>query len=177
MMNELAELIDRSNRIALFTGAGISTESGIPDFRSPTGIWTRMKPIQFQDFLASEEIRQESWRRRFSGDRILETAVPNKGHLAVAELIRRGKALAVITQNIDNLHQNSGVPPEQVIELHGNATFAKCLSCSQRYEMSTLEEQFNRAGTIALRWHHKISHHLIRSRNARYRNGASPGSH
>ncbi len=149
MMNELAELIDRSNRIALFTGAGISTESGIPDFRSPTGIWTRMKPIQFQDFLASEEIRQESWRRRFSGDRILETAVPNKGHLAVAELIRRGKALAVITQNIDNLHQNSGVPPEQVIELHGNATFAKCLSCSQRYEMSTLEEQFNRAGTIA----------------------------
>ena len=125
----LRELIDGAQRIVFFTGAGISTESGIPDFRSPgTGLWTKMKPIQFQDFMSSAEIRQESWRRRFDGERTLENARPNKGHLAVARLVEQGKGLAVITQNVDNLHQDSGVPENQVIELHGNASYARCLS-------------------------------------------------
>ena len=108
-LEALVDLIDRSQRIAFFTGAGISTESGIPDFRSPgTGLWNKMKPIQFQDFMSSEDVRQESWRRRFSGERVMENAEPNLGHRAIANLVERGKCIGVITQNVDNLHQEAG---------------------------------------------------------------------
>jgi len=139
----LRRLIDEAQRIVFFTGAGISTESGIPDFRSPgTGLWNKMKPIQFQDFLASEDVRQESWRRRFEGDQTMAAAKPNKGHRAVARLVEMGKGLAIITQNVDNLHQDSGVPADKVIELHGNASYATCLSCQTRYEMADLEQEF-----------------------------------
>lgn len=132
-----------------FTGAGISTESGIPDFRSPgTGLWTKMRPIQFQDFIASDSMRQESWRRRFTGPRTIENAKPNKGHDAIAKLIRDGKASAVITQNVDNLHQNSGINPDRVIELHGNTSYAKCLDCRMRYEITDLERQFHTTGRV-----------------------------
>ncbi len=142
-IDRFIELIDQSNRIVFFTGAGISTESGIPDFRSPgTGIWTKIKPIEFQDFLASEEVRTESWRRKFGGDGSMNLAEPNLGHKAISQLIGNGKASAVITQNIDNLHQKSGVPDEQIIELHGNAGYAKCLSCETRYELAELQTQF-----------------------------------
>jgi NAD-dependent deacetylase len=137
--------VDDAERIVFFTGAGISTESGIPDVRSPgTGLWTKMKPIQFQDFIASDEVRQESWRRRFTGDRVMERAEPNLGHKAIARLAELGRIRAVITQNVDNLHQNSGVPADRVIELHGNASYATCLSCQLRYEMADLEAQFTR---------------------------------
>jgi len=143
-------MLDAAQRIVIFTGAGISTESGIPDFRSPgTGLWTKIKPVQFQDFIASEDVRQESWRRRFRGERSMETAKPNKGHEAVAKLVREGRCTAVITQNVDNLHHDSGIPSEQIIELHGNASYAKCLNCQTRYELADLEEQFNRVGRIA----------------------------
>ena len=97
----------------MFTGAGISTESGIPDFRSPGGIWTQMAPIYFDEFLASEEARRETWRRRFAMEDIFKAAEPNRGHRAVDALVRRGKVSAVITQNIDGLHEASGVPPRQ----------------------------------------------------------------
>jgi NAD-dependent deacetylase len=107
-----------------------------------------MRPIQFQDFVASDSIRQESWRRRFTGERTIENAKPNKGHDAVAKLIRDGKASAVITQNVDNLHQNSGIDPEQVIELHGNVSYAKCLDCQMRYELADLEERFHATGRV-----------------------------
>lgn len=144
-VERLRRLIDTSERIVFFTGAGISTESGIPDFRSPgTGLWNKIKPIQFQDFVASDAVRQESWRRRFTGDRPMEGALPNAGHRAVAHLAATGKALAVITQNVDNLHQDSGLRDDQIIELHGNATYATCLSCQMRYEMAELEAQFQR---------------------------------
>ena len=148
--DELHRLIDEAQRIVVFTGAGISTESGIPDFRSPgTGLWTKIKPIEFQEFMASEEKRQESWRRRFSSEnRSWDDAKPNKGHLAVAKLIASGKAIAVITQNVDNLHQDSGVPDEQVIELHGNSRYAKCLSCETRFELADLKQQFEALGRI-----------------------------
>ena len=137
------DLVQAAENIVFFTGAGISTESGIPDFRSPgTGLWNKIKPIEFQDFLSSAETRQESWRRRFSGDRKMENAKPNKGHEAVSRLLASGKASAIITQNVDNLHQDSGVPADQVIELHGNASYATCLSCGTRYEMADLEQQF-----------------------------------
>ena len=137
---------DRDNRIVVFTGAGISTESGIPDFRSPGGIWTKMRPIDFSDFLASEEMRRESWRRRFGTDQTMRQAEPNRGHRAISTLVRRGKVSAVITQNIDGLHQASGVPANRVIELHGNTTYAHCLDCAQRYEIEDIRVEFERTG-------------------------------
>jgi NAD-dependent deacetylase len=143
----LRTLIDRARRVALFTGAGISTESGIPDFRSPGGIWTRNAPIDFQDFISSEEARREAWRRKFATDPTIRAAEPNRGHRAVATLIRQGKAQAVITQNIDGLHQASGIPDRQVIELHGNTTYAHCLDCGERYEIEALRVQFEKDQT------------------------------
>src|SRR2546427_584059 len=130
----LARLIDEARRAVVFTGAGISTESGIPDFRSPGGIWTQMAPIYFDDFLASEAARRETWRRRFAMEDTFGAAEPNRGHRAVDALVRRGKVDAVITQNIDGLHQASGISADKVIELHGNTTYAACLDCGARYE-------------------------------------------
>ena len=141
---ELAELIATARRAVVFTGAGISTESGIPDFRSPGGIWTKMTPIDFADFLASQEARRETWRRRFAMEETFGAAAPNRGHRAVAELVRRGKAGAVITQNIDGLHQASGIPEDRVVELHGNTTYAHCLDCARRYELEALRQSFAR---------------------------------
>src|ERR1700759_5658806 len=143
---ELRRMIDEAQRVVVFTGAGISTESGIPDFRSPGGIWTKMRPIDFSAFLASDEARKETWRRRFATDETRRQAEPNRGHRAVAALVNRGKASAVITQNIDGLHQASGVPPGRVIELHGNTTYAHCLDCAQRYELADVREEFERTG-------------------------------
>jgi len=145
----LRRRLQQAGRIVFFTGAGISTESGIPDFRSPgTGLWTKMKPIPFQDFVASDAVRQESWRRRFSGDRTLEDARPNRGHLAMAQLVQQNRAIGVITQNVDNLHQDAGVPDDRMVELHGNASFATCLSCAQRYELDELRARFEEAGRV-----------------------------
>lgn len=148
-LEQFRRLLGQSERIVFFTGAGISTESGIPDFRSPGGLWSRMKPIMFDDFVGSEAVRQESWRRRFSGEPTLENAEPNRGHRAIAHLIDQGRALAVITQNIDNLHQRSGIPSEKVIELHGNAHYATCLACGIRYELDDLKQQYEAAGSVA----------------------------
>mgnify|MGYP002027082230 FL=1 len=131
-----------ARRIVVFTGAGISTESGIPDFRSPGGLWTLNKPIDFSDFIVSEEMRRENWRRKIEVDKTMKIAEPNRGHLAVAALVSRGIASAVITQNVDGLHQKSGVPDEQVIELHGNSTYATCLDCNTRYELEAIKSAF-----------------------------------
>jgi NAD-dependent deacetylase len=143
---QLAELIRRSSNAVVFTGAGISTESGIPDFRSPGGVWDRMPPIYFDRFMRSAEMRKEAWRRRFAMEEMFAGAAPNAGHLAVAELTRRGKVSHVITQNIDNLHQASGVPADRIIELHGNTTYAACLVCSTRYEIAPLKARFESDG-------------------------------
>jgi NAD-dependent deacetylase len=141
-LDAFSRLIDAADRIVLFTGAGISTESGIPDFRSPGGIWTKQTPIDFSDFMRSDAARRETWRRRFAMEPILRQATPNRGHRAVAELIRSGKASSVITQNIDGLHQDSGIPDDKVIELHGNTTYAHCLDCGTRYEIEALRVDF-----------------------------------
>jgi NAD-dependent deacetylase len=141
-IDELQAMVDAARLIAPFTGAGISTECGIPDFRSPGGLWTKNRPIQFEDFLASQEMRNESWRRRFAMDQHFSAARPGRGHLALASLYRSGKAPAVITQNIDNLHQTSGIPAERVIELHGNNSYALCLDCKRRYELAWVRERF-----------------------------------
>mgnify|MGYP000418451712 CR=1 FL=1 len=138
----LAKLLDASRQMVIFTGAGISTESGIPDFRSPQGIWSKMQPIQFQDFLASEEMRREAWRRKTIIDKDIDNALPNRGHRAVSALVASGKCHTVITQNIDGLHQASGIPEENIVELHGNGTYAACLDCGDRYELAPILDAF-----------------------------------
>jgi NAD-dependent deacetylase len=145
---ELRRLIEASKLAVVFTGAGISTESGIPDFRSPTGIWARMKPIDFRDYVASAAARREAWGRKFANEPVMRAAEPNRGHRAVARLVRGGKASAVITQNIDGLHQASGIPENQVVELHGNSTYAHCLRCGTRYEIDALRDAFERDGDV-----------------------------
>jgi len=140
---DLQELVREASVVVPFTGAGISTECGIPDFRSPGGIWTKNRPIPFDEFLASQEARNEAWRRRFAiGDEFAH-ARPGRGHRALASLYRAGKVPAVITQNIDNLHQASGIAPEHVVELHGNTTYALCLDCEQRYEVAWVRERMD----------------------------------
>jgi NAD-dependent deacetylase len=148
MRRRLAGLIEEATNVVVFTGAGISTESGVPDFRSPGGVWSRMKPIYFQDFVADESMRREAWSRAFSGRAGWTGAKPNVGHYAVAELVRRGKVSNVITQNVDNLHQDSGVPADQVIELHGNASYATCLVCGLRHEVADLRPAFEDRGEL-----------------------------
>jgi NAD-dependent deacetylase len=138
----LRELVDQSSVIVPFTGAGISTECGIPDFRSPGGIWTKMRPIDFSEFIAKQEARDESWRRRFAMEESFGGAKPGRGHRALASLYRAGKSPGVVTQNIDNLHQASGIAAEHVIELHGNTTYATCLDCAARYELPWVKQQF-----------------------------------
>ena len=142
MVDDFRRMIADAERIVAFTGAGISTESGIPDFRSPGGIWTKYRPIEFGDFLASAEARRESWRRKFASDEVMRKATPNAGHRALTRLHSQGKLTAVVTQNIDGLHQASGVPDDNVIELHGNATYAACLDCRRRYELDRVRAIF-----------------------------------
>jgi NAD-dependent deacetylase len=138
----------RSRRVVVFTGAGMSTESGIPDFRSPGGVWSRMKPIYFSDFVTDEARRREAWARVFSGAAGWTGASPNDGHGAVARMVASGKVDAVITQNVDNLHQESGIPSCQIIELHGNAGYAKCLGCNLRHELADLKAPFLERGVV-----------------------------
>jgi len=139
---DLAAMVARARRVVVFTGAGISTESGIPDFRSPGGVWSRMSPIRFQEFVGDEAKRHEAWSRTFAGRAGWTGRKPNAGHDAVAALVAAGKVSAVITQNVDNLHQDSGVPADQVIELHGNASYARCLECGLRHELADLRAPF-----------------------------------
>ena len=146
--DQLQSMIKSSRRVVVFTGAGISTESGIPDFRSPGGIWTKYKPIDFKDFMASEEMQRESWKRKFASESVMNQAQPNKGHLAVAKLVKQGKVTSVITQNVDGLHQRSGVPDDNVIELHGNSTYAACLGCGKRYELEPIRKAFQTDETL-----------------------------
>jgi NAD-dependent deacetylase len=141
-IQRLRALLAASRRGVVFTGAGISTESGIPDFRSPGGIWSKYRPIEFGEFMASEAARREYWRRKFATHDAIAQAKPNQGHLAVAELVKRGRVSAVITQNIDGLHQASGIPAERVVELHGNTTYAHCLDCRKGYDLEPIRDAF-----------------------------------
>ena len=140
----LNELISESKTPVFFTGAGISTNSGIPDFRGPKGIWKTSQPIYFQDFVNSEEKRIESWERKFSNELNINKAKPNLGHQKIAEIMKKKDLSHLITQNVDNLHQESGVGDGQITELHGNATYAKCLDCQLRYDLAELKESFLR---------------------------------
>lgn len=145
-IEQLHAMLDRARAIVPFTGAGISTESGVPDFRSPGSPWTVNKPIPFDAFVSSREARIEAWRRKFAMDDHYRGARPNRGHRALATLVAEGRSPGVITQNIDGLHQASGVTDEAVIELHGNGTYATCLSCGWRHELDAIRAEFEANG-------------------------------
>jgi NAD-dependent deacetylase len=144
--DELVRLIGAARAVVGFTGAGISTESGIPDFRSPGGLWTKNQPIEFSEFLSSPTARREAWRRKFAMDPVISNAKPGRGHMALSRLVAGGKMPGVITQNIDNLHQLSGVPADRVVELHGNGTYAHCLDCGARRELAEIRAKFEENG-------------------------------
>jgi NAD-dependent deacetylase len=137
----LHDMVMTAERVVAFTGAGISTECGIPDFRSPGGLWTRYKPIDFQSFISSAAMRREALTRYLKIREAVGEAKPGRGHRALAHLAELGKLTHVITQNIDNLHQDSGLAREQVIELHGNGTYAHCLACGERHEFDWVAEE------------------------------------
>jgi NAD-dependent protein deacetylase/lipoamidase len=147
---QLKTMLEQSQRAVVFTGAGISTESGIPDFRSPGGIWSKHKPIDFSDFLASAEARRASLRLKFIFDEDMQKAEPNRGHRAISHLVANDVVSHVITQNVDGLHQQSGVPDSKMIELHGNTTYAHCLDCGQRYDLVLIKENFQRNETLPI---------------------------
>ena len=142
LAEKVADLILVAKRVVVFTGAGVSTESGLPDFRSPGGIWDRFDPDDFtyQKFVSRPQTRRLWWQLIYEGS--LSTEIkPNPAHNAIAELARLGKLDAVITQNIDNLHQTAGVPDEKVFELHGNLKWAVCLGCGQRYPFEQIKSK------------------------------------
>ena len=145
LVDKVAALILESSRVVVFTGAGISTESGIPDFRSPGGIWTKFDPDDFtvQKFMSSEKTRRMQWQMMAEGS-LLKDAEPNQAHHAVAELEKLGKLTCVITQNIDNLHQKAGSSPDKVFELHGNMKFVRCMSCDRRFPVDDILQRLNK---------------------------------
>ncbi len=146
-VEKLGDMIAEASCIVPFTGAGISTESGIPDFRSPGGLWTRNRPIPFDEFVASQDARDESWRRRFAMEPTFAAAKPGRGHRALAALYKAGKIPGIVTQNIDNLHQASGFANDHVIELHGNTTYARCIGCGQSYDLAWARRRFDETGS------------------------------
>jgi len=143
---DLARAIADARRIVVFTGAGISTESGVPDFRSPGSPWLKNQPIPFAAYVKSREARREAWRRKFTMDDLYRGARPSRGHRALAALVDAGRMPAVITQNIDGLQQEAGVAAERVIELHGNGTYATCLDCGERHELDWVRRHFEPTG-------------------------------
>jgi NAD-dependent protein deacetylase/lipoamidase len=140
-VKRLAALIAGAARMVAFTGAGISTESGIPDFRSPGGVWDRNKPIDFRDFIANAEARRETWRRGLETFPVVVAAQPNAAHRALVDLERRGRLTAVVTQNIDGLHLRAGHDPDRVIELHGNSHGVRCLGCDAWFARPAIHDR------------------------------------
>lgn len=141
-VSALAALLGASRHAVLFTGAGMSTESGIPDYRSPGGVWDCFRPVDFSEFLASTDGQREFWRRKFATHDMIAEAEPNRGHRAVVKLLERNQLACIITQNVDGLHQKSGVSEDRVIELHGNTTYAVCLDCAARYDLGPIRDAF-----------------------------------
>ncbi len=149
LIDKVADLILSSHKVVVFTGAGISTESGIPDFRSPGGIWDRFDPDDFtyDKFVSDPESRRKQWAM-FGEGLLSDKAIPNAAHVAIAELHGLGKLDCVITQNIDNLHQKAGVPDDRVFELHGNMQWAICLDCGRRYPFSDIKSRLDKGEEI-----------------------------
>ncbi len=141
-IRQVARWVVDAKHVVVFTGAGISTESGIPDFRSPGGIWDRYDPDEFtyQKFLFDEDARRKSWEVSQQSWPVIHGAKPNKAHMAIADLEKLGKLAVVITQNIDDLHQKSGVPEDKIIELHGTTKYVYCIECGKRYSREVIQD-------------------------------------
>lgn len=142
-INKVAKMIAKAKKVVVFTGAGISTESGIPDFRGPGGLWTKYSPDDFtiDKFLGSYAQRKKMWQRLREGG-FMEDVLPNAAHYAIVELEKMGKLFALVTQNIDNLHQRAGSNPDLIRELHGNMQRLVCLDCRTLYPIAILKEQY-----------------------------------
>ena len=145
-LTQVAQWIVNAKRTVVFTGAGLSTESGIPDFRSPGGVWDKYNPedFYFQNFLANEASREKYWQMATEMWEPIKKAQPNPAHLAIAEFEKLGKLDCVITQNIDGLHFKAGNSEEKVIQLHGTAIFVSCLSCKKRYDRNEIQERIKK---------------------------------
>ena len=143
-ITKLVELLRGSKAMLVFTGAGISTGSGIPDFRGPEGVWKRRQPVYYHDFMRSESARVEHWDFKLEGWPAFREARPNATHEAIARLERAGKVLAVVTQNIDALHARAGTSAERLIELHGTNSFIECQTCGRRTDPEAHFEQFRK---------------------------------
>lgn len=141
-IEEVATHLAEAERVLVFTGAGVSTESGIPDFRGADGIWRKYDPEDFtiQKFLSDEQVRKMQWKMLTSGDLSMSRIQPNPTHHAITELQNMGKLYGVVTQNVDGLHQKAGVSEEKVFQLHGDLSHAVCLGCGRRYPMETVAE-------------------------------------
>jgi len=135
-----------ARKILVFTGAGLSTNSGIPDFRGPDGVWTKREPVLYQDFINSTKAKVEYWRYKAETFAAFLTAAPNAAHKAVVSLERSGRLLTVVTQNIDNLHRAAGTGPDKLVELHGSGLYAECLDCLDWVSMETALKAFNTDG-------------------------------
>jgi NAD-dependent deacetylase len=146
-LHDAAELLQQARNIVALTGAGISTESGIPDFRSPGSIWRTEPPVSYHDFISQPEARQKYWQTRRNLSSQVAAARPNAAHRALAELERRHLLLGVITQNFDGLHQDAGHQPERVIELHGTSRVAACTLCGARSSIAALQQRID-AGEV-----------------------------
>jgi len=145
-VEQFRELVDHASNIVVLTGAGISTESGVPDFRSPGGLWEQFRIVEYGEYVESEDARIEDWHRRFYMKDQIGAVEPNVGHTKIAEWIKTGKCACLITQNVDGLHQRGGAPQDKIIEIHGNATTASCISCGLQQEMETSRELFDATG-------------------------------
>src|SRR5487761_1993154 len=144
----LKQRLAEAKSIVAFTGAGISTECGVPDFRTPGSPWLENAPIDYASFLADPAMQNEAWRRKFAMDALYAEAKPGRGHEVLARLVRDNIMPGIITQNIDGLHQASGVPLEKLAQLHGNGTYAACLSCQKHFDLAPLREAFLACGRV-----------------------------
>ena len=147
-VSRVAGRIAKGRQVIVFTGAGISTESGIPDYRSQGGLWDKFTPVYFNEFMRDESARIRYWEQRMDMEKGLKHARPNKGHQSIARLFDMGRLTAVITQNIDGLHQASGIPGDKVIELHGNTRRVRCMTCRQLISWETAEEMIEDEGAL-----------------------------
>ena len=144
----LARLLGAASVVTVFTGAGISTECGVPDYRSPGSPWRVHAPIGFEDYLSDPTMRAEAWRRKFAMDDLYAGARPGRGHRAVARWAASGLVRAVVTQNIDGLHGAAAGPDDEIVELHGNGSYARCLGCGTRHELAPIRARFERDGAL-----------------------------
>jgi NAD-dependent protein deacetylase/lipoamidase len=145
-LDALAARWRAAERVVVLTGAGLSTASGIPDFRSPGGRWSRYRPVTIQEFRANDEARRRYWQYKGETWQVISAAAPNPGHRALADLARAGRVELLVTQNVDGLHERSGVPSERLVNIHGTDSAVECLACRRRAERAVAQEQWE-AGT------------------------------